>query len=570
MYTNFILWAEIRRRVSFGEMSINGVAAREHMSRNTVRKILRCSVPPRYVRKVRKPTKLDVYIPLLEKILAENDQRPAREQLTAVDIFYRLRNEGFVGGYSAITAYIRSRRRPLDWPWSHAVQIVRTIDQRSAVTFLRCLSGRSDKQAVDVKAADRIAAAVPAASASGFTSRLKQMHSEAFSWLRDVQTGKISTERLMIDLSRLRDPDALIEKLRHGSARDQKRVLAIFGLHHGISQNIVCEFLRISRNTSRRYRRLYAHGGATELFGRTPRSNLKTQDEGLKRAIFALLHEPPSSHGINRTSWRLEDLARTLKRKGTPACAATIRTIVRNAGYRWRHARVALTSHDPDYRAKLVHIQEILHNLTAREAFFSIDEFGPFAVKMKPGLALAAPGEQRVVPQWQKSRGCLIMTAALELSGNRVTHFYSNKKNTAEMIRMMELLVLQYRDYRKLYLSWDAASWHISKQLQESIAAHNTSVAGQAGPMIEIAPLPAGAQFLNVIESIFSGMARGIIHNSNYESLEATKCAIDSYFAERNEYFRLNPKRAGKKIWGQERERVEFSASSNCKDPRYR
>jgi len=33
-------------------------------------------------------------------------------------------------------------------------------------------------------------------------------------------------------------------------------------------------------------------------------------------------------------------------------------------------------------------------------------------------------------------------------------------------------------------------------------------------------PLPAGAQFLNVIESVFSGMARAIIHNSDYESLK--------------------------------------------------
>ena len=48
------------------------------------------------------------------------------------------------------------------------------------------------------------------------------------------------------------------------------------------------------------------------------------------------------------------------------------------------------------------------------------------------------PGIQPTVPQWQKSRGCMIMTAALELSGNQVTHFYSAKKNTGEMIRMME------------------------------------------------------------------------------------------------------------------------------------
>jgi hypothetical protein len=42
------------------------------------------------------------------------------------------------------------------------------------------------------------------------------------------------------------------------------------------------------------------------------------------------------------------------------------------------------------------------------------------------------------------------MTAALELSGNQVMHFYSAKKNTTEMIRMMDVLVKRYGDRQKL------------------------------------------------------------------------------------------------------------------------
>ena len=85
---------------------------------------------------------------------------------------------------------------------------------------------------------------------------------------------------------------------------------------------------------------------------------------------------------------------------------------------------------------------------------------------------------------------------------------------------MMDILINKYPDRRKLYLSWDAASWHISKQLFARIDAHNETVAIEGGPLIETAPLPASAQFLNVIESVFSGMARAIIHNSNYKSIE--------------------------------------------------
>ncbi len=162
------------------------------------------------------------------------------------------------------------------------------------------------------------------------------------------------------------------------------------------------------------------------------------------------------------------------------------------------------------------------------------------------------------------------MTAALELSGNQVTHFYSGKKNTAEMIRMMELLVEKYHGRRKLYLSWDAASWHISKRLCQRVEEHNVSVLGGGGPMVETAPLPSGAQFLNVIESVFSGMARSIIHNSDYKTLDDAKMAINRYFANRNAHFVQHPKRAGRKIWGKERQVADFSEANNCKDPRYR
>jgi hypothetical protein len=68
--------------------------------------------------------------------------------------------------------------------------------------------------------------------------------------------------------------------------------------------------------------------------------------------------------------------------------------------------------------------------------------------------------------------------------------------------------------------------------LSEHIGAHNAVAAGGAGPIIETVPLPSGAQFLNVIESVFSGMARAIIHNSDYQTLDDAKTAINRYFEE--------------------------------------
>jgi hypothetical protein len=146
----------------------------------------------------------------------------------------------------------------------------------------------------------------------------------------------------------------------------------------------------------------------------------------------------------------------------------------------------------------------------------------------------------------------MIMTAALELSANQVTHFYSVRKNTAEMIRMMDVLLKRYADRRTLYLSWDAASWHMSKALFARIEEHNAEAAERGLPRIETAPLPAGAQFLNVIESVFSGMARAVIHDSDYGSVDDAAAAIDRYFAQRIIFAKIPSvpaKRSGERSW---------------------
>ena len=152
-----------------------------------------------------------------------------------------------------------------------------------------------------------------------------------------------------------------------------------------------------------------------------------------------------------------------------------------------------------------------------------------------------------------------------------MTHFYSEKKNTVEMIKLLEILLEQYKTQSRIFFSWDAASWHASKKLFEKVDEINASSSLNAGnkPTVDLVPLPSGAQFLNVVESVFSGLARAVLHNSDYPSVTECKEAIDRHFDERNEYFRTNPKRAGNKIWGKERVPALFSESNNCKDPRW-
>jgi transposase len=571
MYRDVEQWSNIRRQILQKGVSIRQVSREMRIHRATIRKMLAHPLPKPYRPKSRGYPKLGPHRASIHRMLHENSTLPPTARYSVKTIYERIRDEeGFRGSYVSVKNYARPMAGD-GCIWEYAYDLLVSLEKRHAIDFLFLLS-RSDPPVISAHRTEQFFHDVGrVVSITPKPDRRAQARQAAFEWMRAVLQKDISLDALHREVGDVPDIETLLQRLYDGRLSDRNRSMIVLANRRGLSGGFVRGFLGIDKRTHRKCLRSFKDGGCDALFTRQIRTTRKFDDEAIKQAVFGLLHEPPSNYGINRTTWIMSDLTRVLSETGHPACPNVICKITKAAGYRWRKARIVLTSSDPNYTEKLDHIRSILSGLRSDEAFFSIDEFGPFAVKMKPGRALSAPGEQRVVPQWQKSRGCMIMTAALELSGNQVTHFYSPKKNTGEMIRLMELLVQKYRDRRKLYLSWDAASWHISKSLHQRVEKHNAAILGDGeGPTVETAPLPAGAQFLNVIESVFSGMARSIIHNSDYKTLDDAKAAIDRYFADRNAHFMLHPKRAGKKIWGKERESSEFSEANNCKDPRYR
>ena len=390
-------------------------------------------------------------------------------------------------------------------------------------------------------------------------------------WMLRVLQGAEPVAQIRAALDPFEGLDFLLDRIERGNRRERNKALAVLASLKEIPPGTITRFLHIGACAARRYHKTYELYGINRLFKGFYDRPRKADDEHLQNAVFATLHAPPSAFGLNRTTWCMRDLKRALSDQGHDACRSVIRHIIRAAGYTFRKARMVLTSHDPEYRAKLANIQGILSTLGSNDRFFSIDEFGPFAVKSQPGRSLMPPGKVRLVPQRQKSKGKLIVTGALELCTNQVTHFYSERKNTAEMIRLLNLLARQYRTCDTIYFSWDAASWHASKRFHARVAEINSAKyrASHRVPRVELAPLPVSAQFLNVIESVYSGMARAVIHNSDYDSVDACKEAIDKHFAERNAFFKAHPKRAGKLIWGQEITPSEFSPGNNCKHVRY-
>jgi len=572
MYRDVAQWSGIRDQVLRKGVAIRQVVRETGISRKTVRKMLDHPLPQPYRPRSRRYPKLGPHTSSIQRMLRENATLPPSARLSIKAIYECIRDtESFRGSYGSVSDYARSIAPDDVCIWEYAYDLLTSLEKKRAIDFLFLLS-RADPPVISrsrteqfFRDAGRVINIAPK------PDKREQARQAALEWMRAVLQKEISPNALRQEIGDVPDIAALLNSLYDGRLSDRNRSMVVLASRRGLSCGMVCDFLGIDKHTHRKYLRTFKNGGQAALFARPTRSTRKFDNEAIKQAVFGLLHEPPSNYGINRTTWIMPDLSRVLRDTGQPACPEVIRKITKAAGYRWRRARKVLTSTDPEYREKVHHIQSILAQLQENEAFFSIDEFGPFAIRAQGGRALVAPGEMPTVPQRQKSKGSLIMTTALELSKNQITYFYSPRKDTGEMLRMLGKLTEQYTHKSRIYLSWDAASWHMSKMLYAHVAKHNDAITkgDVAGPLVALAPLPAGAQFLNVIESVFSGMARAVIANSNYASVEEARAAIERYVQERNEKFGCAPKRAGGKIWGMEREPARFSGSNNCKDPRY-
>jgi transposase len=267
--------------------------------------------------------------------------------------------------------------------------------------------------------------------------------------------------------------------------------------------------------------------------------------------VLGLIHGRPQALGINRASWNHASLATAYKQcyEGTIS-KSTVGKILRKAGYKIKKARRVLSSPDPEYREKVDLVLTTLRNLQPNELFFFIDELGPLRVKKYGGRGFVHENDVHTVPQEQPNKGSVTMSGALNATTNQVSWLYSGAKDTQAMIDLIEILFNQHTFTSRIYLTWDAASWHKSGLLVEWLDTFNVETCSSGfGPTIHLVPLPTSSQFLDVIEAVFSGMKKAVVHHSDYQSEGEMKTAISRHFVERNSYFRDNPKRAGQKIW---------------------
>ncbi len=157
------MFGKIRRMYLRDKLSLHEITKRTGLSRNTIRKWLRDSkeaAPPTYHRRD-EPGKLAAFHETLEQALKADSHRAKQNRRTAKDLFAQIKLDGYVGGYSQLTAFIRDLRgregkaphafvplkfelgEAFQFDWSEEGLVVGGIYRRMQVSHLKLCASRA-------------------------------------------------------------------------------------------------------------------------------------------------------------------------------------------------------------------------------------------------------------------------------------------------------------------------------------------------------------------------------------------------------------------------------------------
>ena len=151
------------RRAYFGQgKPIKAICRDLGVSRKVVRKVIRTGATEFHYERAAQPLpRIGPWRDHLDAMLADNERKAVREQLTLIRIFEALRGLGYDGGYDAIRRYARSWRKergaataeayvPLTWApgeayqfdWSHEIVVMNGVTATVKVAHVRLCHSR--------------------------------------------------------------------------------------------------------------------------------------------------------------------------------------------------------------------------------------------------------------------------------------------------------------------------------------------------------------------------------------------------------------------------------------------
>jgi transposase len=334
MYREVAQWRYIRRLIREKGTPKKQVSRETGISRQTINKMLTLENPPSYGPRPLQYPRLGPYISAIDRILHDALSLTPAADVRIQDIVERLRrSEGFAGSYDSVRNYIRHRARDDESAWEQAYGLVVQLPKARALDFIRLLSRGDPPILTSARLRPFVREAACPRKPQTRPNRERQRLADV-EWMRRVLQKEVTDDVLHRELDDLPDLCVLLKHLRNGRLLDRNRAMVALASHRRIPRQTICAFLGVGKAFVRKYLNKFDTSGAETMFAPQSRSTRMIDNEDLRNAVFSLLHEPPTNHGINRTSWTMPLLSQVLKKNGRQIGPALISKMIKAAGYK--------------------------------------------------------------------------------------------------------------------------------------------------------------------------------------------------------------------------------------------
>lgn len=259
--------------------------------------------------------------------------------------------------------------------------------------------------------------------------------------------------------------------------------------------------------------------------------------------LRTLLHQSPRTLGKTRSTWTLNLLAQVCEEQGIVprlVSGVTMHQTLKTMGIDWMIAKAWIVSPDEQYALKK-HQRNRLIRLSEQHpnwALGFLDEVWWSRLQLPQmhswtedsPLPLVTRATDKSDPD-PKAIACYGVW--LKHQRQMLLRFVEQRPVSEITCAFLQWIVEQVEQQGKsvLALVWDNATWHVSKQVQQWIKAHNATIkqTGQ-GVRLIICRLPVKSPWLNAIEPKWVHAKRAIVEPAQKLTAQELKVRICQYF----------------------------------------
>jgi transposase len=345
-----------------------------------------------------------------------------------------------------------------------------------------------------------------------------------------------------------------LESLRRTRSAEKRRVVhaaVLLECASGKSDSAVAEALNLNRHSVALCVNKFLKFGLEAALGELPRpgKTRRIPDD----AVAWVLHcacQKPKELGYSYELWTYALLQAHIRKNcvaaGHPSLVQLSRSklhrILTQGEIRPHKVRYYVERRDPEFERKMaevLHVYKEVEIVNAQMVKGTLKEPTTVTISYdeKPGiqaLATTTPDKAPSPNQYPshlrdyeyKRLGTVSLLAGLDLHTGHVIETVSDTHNSGDFIGFLNKLDARYPPQTKIRLLLDNHSAHISKQTQGYLKSHPQR--------FEFVFTPKHGSWLNIIETMFSKMARSMLRAIRVASKQELIDRIHLYFAETN------------------------------------